>query len=200
MKKILLSIIRDKNTQIAEFRKTAAKLSYILAQEASEYLNKEKIEIETPYGKISGLKLKKTPKLAVIWRAGLALLDGFLNYFENSEVGFIGLKRDEITAIAKQYYLNLPKISNDDQVILLDPTIATGGSAIAALNILKEYVPEENIIFVAVLASSEGLKNIREKFKRIKIILVTEDPELNNKKFIVPGFGDFGDRYFGTED
>ena len=120
-------------------------------------------------------------------------------YFENAPIGFIGLKRDEKTAIAEKYYSNLPKIKEDDLVIILDPMIATGGSAIYALKMLKEQkINEKNILFVSLIAAPEGLAAVKKEFPSINIITHIIDKGLNKNKYILPGLGDFGDRYFGT--
>ena len=127
------------------------------------------------------------------------MLPPFLKFFENTKVGFIGLKRDEATAIPKMYYKNLPKISKTDDVIILDPMIATGGSGSKAIEILKENgVAEEKIIFVAIICATPGIEKIKKEHPKVKIICAQEDKELNKVYFIVPGLGDFGDRFFGT--
>lgn len=199
MKHILLSILRNKNTNISQYRDASEKLGLILAQETSQFLEKKEETIETPIAKATGIKFKNNIILIPILRSGLVLMNSFLKFYENADVGFVGMKRDEKTAIAKLYYKNLPKISPTDDVIVLDPMIATGGSGTAALEILKEEgIQEDKIIFVAVIASQEGLDCIKNKFPKIKLTVVQTDKELNEQKFIVPGLGDFGDRYFGT--
>lgn len=201
MKKALITILRNKKTTISKFRKTANQLGYILANETSNYLSKEKIKVITPLQEeANGYQLKNEIILVPILRSGIALLTSFMQFFETAKIGFVGLQRDETTAIAKTYYYKVPKISEKEDVILLDPMIATGGSAIEALKILKKAGAQESkIIFAAVIAATEGIKKIKKEFPKIKIIVAQEDKQLNNKKFIVPGLGDFGDRYFGTK-
>ncbi|MFC1894566.1 uracil phosphoribosyltransferase [Candidatus Dependentiae bacterium] len=199
MKEVLLTILRDKNTDIEKFRRTSEKLAYLLAQEASDYLEKENIKIQTPLCEADGVKIKNDIILIPILRSAIALLQPFLTFFQKAKVGFLGLKRDEKTAVANMYYKNFPNFSKNDDVIILDPMIATGGSGEKAIEILKkEGVLEEKIIFVAVITSYSGVTRLKNKFPKIKLFYVQEDKELNKNKFIIPGLGDFGDRYFGT--
>ncbi len=199
MKESLLTILRDKHTGIVNFRNSAEKLALVLADEASQFLEKEKISINTPIEKTEGVKFKNNIVLVPILRAALSLLPSFLKFYEDAKVGFLGLRRDEKTAVAQVYYNNLPKISNSDDVIILDPMIATGGSGSKAIEILKAAgVRENKIIFVAVICASEGVEKIQKQYPDVRIIYVHKDKELNKDKFIVPGLGDFGDRYFGT--
>ena len=200
MKETLITILRDKNTTRFDFRDATEKLAYILANETSQYLEKESKKLQTPLGEATGSYFKNKCMFVPILRSGIVLLEPFLKYFREAMVGFVGLKRDEKTAIPNLYYKNIPKIAADDNVVVLDPMIATGGSAIEALKILVEDgIQEDKIIFVAVIGSEEGVANIKKNFPNIKIIIVQVDPSLNAHKFIVPGLGDFGDRYFGTE-
>ncbi len=199
MKKVLLSILRDKSTDIKKFREIAKDLAYILAGEAGDLLEKEKININTPIDNAIGIKFKNDIVIVPILRAALSLLPPFLDFFKYATVGFLGLRRDEKTAIANLYYKNLPEIKKTDDVIILDPMIATGGSGIKAIEILKEIgVLEEKIIFVAVICSKIGVDEIKIRFPKVKLIYVEQDEKLNSTKFIVPGLGDFGDRFFGT--
>jgi len=199
MKQILMSILRNKQTSMSEFREAANKLAFILAKETADLLEKEEIKITTPFGESKGYKFKNNIVFIPILRSALSLLYPFLEFFEKAKVGFIGLKRNEKTAIADLYYKNLPKISNTDDVIILDPMIATGGSGIDAIKILIENgIKEEKMIFVSVICSKIGVEKIKNEYQKVKIIFTQQDDKLNDKKFIVPGLGDFGDRYFGT--
>ena len=199
MKKVLLSILRDKNTDIKKFRQTAQELAYLLACETGNLLEKENININTPIDKTTGTKFKNDIVFVPILRAALSLLPPFLDFFKYAKVGFLGLRRDEKTAIANLYYKNLPEIKKTDDVIILDPMIATGGSGIKAIEILKEVgVLEKKIIFVAIICSKIGVDEIKAKFPKVKLIYVEQDENLSSTKFIVPGLGDFGDRFFGT--
>lgn len=200
MKKILLTTLRDKNTNRADFRSATEKITHLLAHESFHFLKEKKISVQTPFQKTAGEKLHHDIVLLPILRSGMAFLPVFLSYFPNAKVGFMGLKRDEKTAVAHEYYRNIPKLGKQSMVIVLDPMIATGGSAVDTLQVLKKLkVPESRIIFVGLIAAEEGLRRVRKHFPGVKIVIGVVDKELNNKKFIVPGLGDFGDRYFGTE-
>ncbi|MCF7799791.1 uracil phosphoribosyltransferase [Candidatus Babeliales bacterium] len=199
MKKILISILRNKNTDIESFRKAASKLAYILANEACQYLEKETENIETPIATSSGIKLKNDIILVPILRSAIALLPAFLEFYPQAKVGFVGLKRDEQTAIAHLYYKNFPEVKVTDDVILLDPMIATGGSGCDAIKLLKEDgIKEEKIIFVSVISAKQGIEKIKKEFSKVRIVCAQYDQELNKDSYIIPGLGDFGDRYFGT--
>lgn len=197
MKELLLTILRDKNTKTADFRKATDNLALILANETAEFLPKEKFAIQTPLAKTAGYKLKNNIMLVSILRAGLALLPAFLKTFPDAKVGFVGLKRDEKTFKSHLYYKNIPKISKNDSVIILDPMLATGGSLVETIRILLATgAKEEKIIYVGVVSAPEGLKNLKRTFPKIKTIIAVHDQKLNKQKYILPGLGDFGDRYF----
>lgn len=201
MKETLVTILRNKQTSMSKFRQAAEQLGLVLAHEVSTHLEKKPATIETPLASTQGVTFKNNIILVPILRSGIAMLTPFLQFFRQAAVGFVGLQRDEQTAIAELYYYKMPPMTDRDDVILLDPMIATGGSAIDALKILKDKgAREEKIIFAAVVAAPEGLERVQQAFPKIKIIVPAVDEKLNDKKFIVPGLGDFGDRYFGTED
>lgn len=182
-----LSTLRDKKTQAKEFRKAAKDITVILVKETTRRLRKEQV---TDMSKVV---------LVPVLRAGLALLPTFLEAFPLAHVGFIGLKRNEKTFKVKKYYQHLPRISKGDRIIVLDPMLATGGSAVVAIEeIIKNGAREENILFVGVISSPEGLNTLAKKFPRVGTVIAVNDQGLNKKKYIVPGLGDFGDRYFGT--
>lgn len=199
MKQLLISILRNKNTTISEFRDASAKLALIMAAELAKHLEKVKMEINTPIAQTEGEKLKSNLVFIPILRSGLSILPAFLRYYPNSNVGFVGLKRDEVTAKPNLYYKNLPKINDSDQVVILDPMIATGGSGSKAIEIIKEHgIKDEKIIFVAIISSTTGIQKLNTDHPKIKVICAQEDKELNDNFYIVPGLGDFGDRFFGT--
>ncbi len=200
MKDTLITILRDKNTPRASFRKAADALSSILAAETGEHLSKATISVETPLAQTEGVRLAHHIVFVPILRSGIAMVPAFYTYFPDAKVGFVGMKRDEKTAIAASYYENLPEIGKDDQVLVLDPMIATGGSGVATLKKLVDAgVPQEKIVFVALISAPEGVGLIEESFPQITLIIAQRDSGLNEEKFIIPGIGDFGDRYFGTE-
>lgn len=197
---LFLSILRDKSTPMNQFRKAARTLTQLLAQEALEQVKSKEIEIATPMGNATGSILAQKTVLVPILRSGITMVEPFLDYFTTASIGVVGLRRDEQTAIAHLYYENIPPIGPHDQVIMLDPMIATGGTAHATLEILtKKGVRQKQILFVAIVCAPEGIAVLRNSFPEVKIIVAAHDKKLNDKKFIVPGLGDFGDRYFGTD-
>lgn len=138
--------------------------------------------------------------LVPILRSGVALLASFLEVFTAARVGFVGLKRNEKTLKARAYYKNIPPIKKNDIVIVLDPMLATGGSAVVGIRtLLKMGAREENIVFAGVIAAPLGVEKLRKNFPEITIVLGVCDKGLDTKGYIVPGVGDFGDRYFGTK-
>jgi len=199
MKKTLLSILRDKNTSRLHFRDAANRLASIIGAESALCLQEDTYTIETPLGKAQGYRYEDNIILIPILRSGLVLLRGFLEYFPHAKIGMLGMKRDEKTAIAKLYYKNIPSLQKDDRIFLLDPMIATGGSSCDAIRILKkEKIQEKNIHLFGIIASKEGIKAIKKAYPKVSIRVVDVDAKLNSAKYIVPGLGDFGDRYFGT--
>ncbi len=199
MKNSLITILRDQKTDSAVFRKTAEKITNLLLAESVNFIKEKRKSVQTPIAKALGYEPKQGVILVPILRAGLAFLPKFLEFYEDAKVGFVGLKRDEKTAIANEYYNNLPKIKKSDMVVVLDPMIATGGSAVSALQSIKKAgAKEENILFISLASALPGLKKIKKNFPKIKIITTVTDKTLNKDKFIVPGIGDFGDRYFAN--
>jgi len=196
----LVTVLRDKKTSIEEFRSAADNLSTYLSHLALEALDKVMIDVETPLGKTKGIRFTSSIVLVPVLRAGLAMLPQFLNLFPSSRVGMVGLQRDEKTHQAKWYYEKLPKISSSDQVFLLDPMLATGGSSVAALELLTERgVKTTQIIAIHMVSAPDGVQLVQERFPGIRLVIVQQDEKLTAQKFIYPGLGDFGDRYFGTE-
>jgi uracil phosphoribosyltransferase len=199
-KTLLISVLRDKSATRTQFRHSALRLAEILAYEAASTIEAETISIETPISRASGLKITKPVVLVPILRSGLALLPAFLKIFTEASVGVVGMKRDEHTAEPMLYYKNIPPINANAQVIVLDPMIATGGSGVDALKILTEMgVRQDQIIFVGVISAPEGLSKMKHAFPDVRIIVGIQDQGLTPNKFITPGLGDFGDRFFGTE-
>lgn len=178
-----LSTLRNRKSSTAEFRKASDEIARILVKEALRRMR---------------VANAKKVVLVPILRAGLALLPAFLEKFPEASVGFIGLKRNEKTLKPKAYYQNIPKLSRSDKVIVLDPMLATGGSAVAAIStLLKDGVQEKNITFVGVLSAPEGFGKLQTSFSKIDTLIAVHDEKLDKKGYIVPGLGDFGDRYFG---
>lgn len=199
-KKLFLTILRNKKTSRPDFRSAAHTLSDILAHETLTQIQMQEISIETPIDKTIGIKIKPQIILIPILRSGITMLEPFLRYFKDAKVGVVGLQRDEETAQAHLYYNKIPPIKPNDMLIILDPMIATGGTGIETIKILKQMgVIEKQIIFASIICSKKGIDTITSQFPNITILTAAIDATLNNKKFIVPGLGDFGDRYFGTE-
>lgn len=199
LKELLLTKLRDINTNTAEFRNAAHRISHLIAQETIDHIDVTSTKIKTPFKEdMTGVKIKKEIVLVPILRAGMVLVPSFLEYFPDAKIGIIGCKRDEVTKIAHVYYKNLPAFNANQQIIVLDPMIATGGTALTALEILKNAgVQEQQMIFVNVICCPEGINAVKEHYPNLLIISAIEDAYLTKDKFIYPGIGDFGDRYFG---
>ena len=193
-----LSILRNKKTSNSLFRQTMNEISYLIASEVLKHLRFKKISIQTPIKKTSGQNLSQSIVIVPILRAGLGLVEGFVKLLPDAEKGHIGLYRDEQTYKPVEYLCKLPKPKNK-LFIVLDPMLATGHSSIEAINLIKKSgVVISNIMLVSLLASPEGLKNIKNTHSRLKIFIASVDSGLDKNKFIVPGLGDAGDRYMGT--
>ena len=193
-----LTILRDKKTTNSLFRQTMNEISYLIAAEVLKYLKYKRVSVQTPLTKTLGKDLSKTIVIVPILRAGLGLIEGFIKFLPNAEKGHIGLYRDEQTYRPVEYLCKLPRIKNKD-FIVLDPMLATGNSAIEAINLIKRSgVVLSNIKLVSLLAAPEGIQNIKKHHKGLHFFTCSIDKKLNKNKFIVPGLGDAGDRYMGT--
>lgn len=194
-----LSLMRDAETSTAKFRGLMREVSLLLAYEATRDLPVEEVEITTPLERamcpvLAGKKLC----LVSILRAGNGILDGMLELLPSARVGHIGLYRDPRTLAAIEYYLKLPDDLPERDVILVDPMLATGNSAVAAISRLKE-MRARSIRFVCLVAAPEGVANIAKVFPDVPILAAALDRELNDHGYILPGLGDAGDRLFGTK-
>ncbi|MCK8606966.1 uracil phosphoribosyltransferase [Apilactobacillus ozensis] len=195
-----LTIIRDKNCGTREFREVVNEISTLLAFEVSRGMPLEDIKIETPMGKanskcLSGKKVAIVP----ILRAGIGMVDGILDLIPAAKVGHIGMYRDEETFEPHEYFVKLPSDIEKRQIFVVDPMLATGGSAIMAIDALvKRGVAEENIKFVCLVAAPEGVEALRKAHPSIDVYSAALDEKLENG-YIVPGLGDAGDRLFGTK-
>lgn len=199
MKNALIASLRNKDTSQMEFRAACEKLAYLLAIEAAELMDQKSSLIQTPLAETTGTSIKDSVVLVPILRSGLALMPAFMKFYPLATVGIIGMRRDEVTAIAENYYCKLPKIGEQDNIVILEPMLATGGSLSIAIELLLEKnIAEEKIVVVNVIAAPEGYHYLNKKFPKVKFLIAQMDQHLNEKKFIVPGLGDFGDRYFGT--
>ena len=193
-----LTILRDNKTTNSLFRQTMNEISYLIAAEVLKYVKYKRVSVQTPLTKTLGKDLSKTIVIVPILRAGLGLIEGFIKFLPNAEKGHIGLYRDEQTYRPVEYLCKLPKIKNKD-FIVLDPMLATGNSAIEAINLIKRSgVTLSNIKLVSLLAAPEGIQNIKKHHKGLHFFTCSIDKKLNKNKFIVPGLGDAGDRYMGT--
>lgn len=193
-----LSIMRNKKTGSKDFRQLLEEIAMLMGYELTRDLPMEEISIETPICKmqakmISGKKLAIVP----ILRAGLGMVDGLLSLIPVAKVGHIGLYRDPNTHLPVEYYCKLPPDIDDRIVILVDPMLATGGSAVDALSKLKEHGCK-NIRFMCLVAAPEGVKKVQEAHPDVGIYAAALDDHLNENAYIVPGLGDAGDRIFGT--
>tara|TARA_B100000900_G_C20539142_1_gene699660 strand:+ start:181 stop:789 length:609 start_codon:yes stop_codon:yes gene_type:complete len=194
-----LTELRKKETSKNHFRQLLREISLLLAYEITNDLSTNEVSIETPLEKFKSLKLSgKKLALISILRAGNGLLDGVLDLIPSARVGFIGLYRDEKTLKPISYYYKVPKNLNTRDVILLDPMLATGNSAIEAVNILKDSGAIK-ISFLCLLAAPEGISNFHNSHPEVSIVTAAVDRELNDKGYILPGLGDAGDRLYGTK-
>lgn len=191
-----LRILRDKNTGTELFRNAAFRIGLHLAVESTKYLTCDKVSIETPMETTLAGKIKQKVIIVPVLRAGLAMVDSFKTIYPDCCLGYLGLRRDENTFEAEEYYYSLPQICEEVKVIVLEMMLATGGSSAYALNKLQlEGVSDMTII--SVIAAPEGIEKIRAEFPNVRIISASLDRELNSRKYILPGLGDAGDRYSG---
>lgn len=193
-----LTILRDKNTRTEEFRRHANVVSKILLIEATKHMLLKNKTIETPLAPFVGKQLKDDVIVVPVLRAGLAMLFALQDMLPNASVGFIGLERDEKTAIAREYYKKIPRILTSNIVFVIDPMFATGGSMDDTVAAVKEK-GAKRIVSVSVVSAPEGIKRFIQHHPDVPVITAAIDERLNDKAYIVPGLGDFGDRYFGTE-
>lgn len=199
MKETLITILRDKKTDIEDYRRATEKIATILAIDSAKYLSKLKISLSTPLVKTTGITFIKELVLVPVLRAGLAMLPAFLQTFPFAKVGFLGIKRDEKTFFPQLYYTKLPSFKKNEPLFILDPMIATGGSASLAIHILKEAgVKESQITLIGIIASPQGIKHIKKEHPKVTHIVAQVDKGLDKNRWIIPGLGDFGDRYFGS--
>jgi uracil phosphoribosyltransferase len=189
--------LRDKTTRPATFRTLTYQLTLLLAIEATRNLATTPKQIETPLEPVTGSVLAHQPLVVVpILRAGLAMVQPFLDVFPDVSVGYIGLERDHTTAVARSYYCKLPLLAGR-HVFLVDPMLATGGSAVKAIEVLKAHGATD-IVLLSIVSSPEGAAAVEQRYPGIPILTAVLDRELNPSKYIVPGLGDFGDRLYGT--
>lgn len=194
-----LSLIRDKETGSKEFRELLEEVAMLLAYEVTRDLPLKEVVIETPVGKVN-TKVISGKKMAVvpILRAGLGMVDGILKLVPAAKVGHIGLYRDPVTLEPVEYYCKLPADVDERDLILVDPMLATGGSASAAIGFIKKRGCK-NIKLMCLIAAPEGIARIQKDHPDVDIFVAAKDERLNEHGYIVPGLGDAGDRLFGTK-
>jgi len=194
-----LAILRSKNTSVKEFRELISEISGLMCYEATRNLPTKEVEVQTPVAvakcrRLAGKKLAIIP----ILRAGLGMVDAMIDLIPSAKIGHIGLYRDPETHLPVEYYCKLPEDIGNRQVFVVDPMLATGGSAVAAINFLKEHGCK-NIIMMNIIGCPEGVAAVQKAHPDVDIYLAAQDEKLNEHAYIVPGLGDAGDRIFGTK-
>ena len=194
-----LSILRDKNTGVKEFREIVGEIAALMCYEATRNLPTEERQVETPIA-TAKVKVLSGKKLAIvpILRAGLGMVDTIIDLVPSAKVGHIGLFRDPETHEPVKYYCKMPPDISERQVFVVDPMLATGGSAADAITFIKEYGCK-SITLMHIIAAPEGIKKVQETHPDVDIFVAAVDPCLNEHAYIVPGLGDAGDRIFGTK-
>ncbi len=192
-----LARLRDKETKPQEFRRLLGEIASLMIYEATRDFAVNKITVQTPLAPAKGLQLRREVVLVPVLRAGLGMLDAILQLIPHARVGFIGLKREETTLQAQFYHKSFPKNLGDTEVVLIDPMLATGGSAVAALDLLAEQ-GAKHLRLVNLVAAPQGIRTVQQGYPRVPIFTAAVDEKLNERGFILPGLGDAGDRLFGT--
>jgi uracil phosphoribosyltransferase len=192
-----LAILRDASTPPEVFRRMAVRISLLLAAEATRDLGSRQVTVSTPLGPAEGRRVQDDVVVVPVLRAGLGMLDAILELIPSARVGHIGLQRDELTAVASRYYSKLPQDLAGSFVLMIDPMLATGGSAVAALDMLRE-AGASHVRMICIVSAPEGLALVERQYPDVHIYTPAVDHGLNEHKFIVPGLGDFGDRLYGT--
>jgi uracil phosphoribosyltransferase len=191
-----LAVLRDAATPPALFRRMAVRISLLLAAEATRDLPSSDVTVQTPLGPAAGRRVTGDVVVVPVLRAGLGMLDAVLELIPSARVGHIGLQRDELTAIASRYYSKLPSLAGSC-VLMIDPMLATGGSAVAALDLLRE-AGARHVRMICIVSAPEGIALVEAQHPDVHIYTPAVDQGLNDQKFILPGLGDFGDRLYGT--
>lgn len=194
-----LSVLRDEKTSVKEFRELVSEIATLMCYEATRDLPLEEVEVKTPVAiakakRIAGKKLAVVP----ILRAGLGMVDGMLTMIPNAKVGHIGLYRDPETLDPVKYYCKMPPDIAERDVIIVDPMLATGGSATAAIDFMKEFGCR-HIKLMCIIGAPEGVKRVQDEHPDVDVYIAALDDHLNEHGYIVPGLGDAGDRIFGTK-
>lgn len=194
-----LSILRDEKTGVKDFRQVVSEIATLMCYEATRDLPVKEVEIQTPVSKAT-VKVLAGKKLAIVpvLRAGLGMVDGILTLIPSAKVGHIGLYRDPQTLEPVEYYCKMPTDISERDIIILDPMLATGGSASAAIQFMKNYECK-NIKLMNIIAAPQGIERVHKDHPDVDIYVASVDEKLNDHGYIVPGLGDAGDRIFGTK-
>lgn len=192
-----LTRLRDLRTQPQEFRRVLGEVASLMIYEATRSFGLRATSVKTPLAATRGFRLRREVLLVPVLRAGLGMLDSILQLIPNARVGFIGLKREETTLRATSYHKSLPQNLRRFEVILIDPMLATGGSAVAAMDLLNER-GAAHVRLVNLVAAPEGIRRVRKHYPKLPIFTASVDRNLNERGYIVPGLGDAGDRLFGV--
>ena len=192
-----LTRLRDERTGAQEFRRVLSEVAALMLYEATRSFAVAPVSVRTPLAKAGGFRLRREVVLVPVLRAGLGMLDSILQLIPHARVGFIGLKREETTLRATSYHKSLPPDLTPFEVILIDPMLATGGSAVAAMDLLSE-LGAKHVRMVNLVAAPEGIRRVRAHYPKLPIFTAAVDRTLNEKGYILPGLGDAGDRLFGV--
>lgn len=194
-----LTIMRKKETGPKEFRELLREITFLITYEATRHIQVYEMEVETPLEKTKGYYINDKDIVVIpILRAGLGMVDGILELLPNASVGHIGIYRDPVTLKAVDYYFKTPKLNDKSEIFILDPMLATGVSAIDAINKVKELGGKQ-ITFISLISSPEGVKALQDAHPDVDIYTASLDRELNDHGYILPGLGDAGDRLFRTK-
>jgi uracil phosphoribosyltransferase len=192
-----LSRLRDQRSGPQEFRRVLSEVAALMLYEATRSFAVKPVSVRTPLAPARGLQLLREVVLVPVLRAGLGMLDSILQLIPHARVGFIGLKREETTLRAMFYHKSLPRALGRFEVILIDPMLATGGSAVAAMDLLTE-LGAKRVRLVNLVAAPEGIRRVRAHYPNLPIFTAAVDRKLNDRGYIIPGLGDAGDRLFGV--
>jgi uracil phosphoribosyltransferase len=193
-----LTALRAKQTCSKEFRELASEITLLLAYEALKQVEVEDVEIETPLTTMTGKRVKGDIVIVPVLRAGVGMLDGMLSLVPTAKVGFVGMYRDPATKEPVEYYCKLPENLTDPLGIIIDPMLATGGSLAATVDLVhKQGI--DRVVIISILSAPEGIAVIEERFPELPIYTAAVDERLNERKYIIPGLGDAGDRLYGTK-
>lgn len=193
-----LTALRDVNTSHKEFRELSSEITMLICYEALKNIEVEDCEIQTPMTTMTGKRMKNDIVVVPILRAGVGMLDGILKLVPNARVGFLGIYRDHDTKLPVEYYSKLPENLVNPLVFIIDPMLATGGSVVAAIDILKKQ-GYDHIVLISIIAAPEGIKVVEDAHPDVQIFTGNVDDYLDDNKYIVPGLGDAGDRLYGTK-